>query len=507
MHQTNLNYWPVRKNTQGGAALSVALIILLVVTILGVNGASETLLSERMSFNHNKQTEAFFAADAGVNRAVVSANNLNISSALTSGNYSKLNCIFRNPFNKSNLSCKNYIPKKVPVEVKTKNKTINPYSVNFYITHVKGSKTFWNRIKQVFQLVSHGIAGSGAHRNIEVNISLITNSPFLAGVVGRKGVTISGNPSIDSYNSKFGTYGKPVTVNSKTFKNTSKKSKKLSSLAVRTCSIQSSSNPNKSLTFPLTLSGSKTSIYGSVLSSGEVIKHGKPSVINGKTLTGVTSKCSSFKNIGSLSSMFSKVKNNPKASYINRNSFNNLSLGQSGKKTIYIANFSQKLSVQNLNINGNVTLLASGGLSLKGKSKGNGKSKGKGSLNIGRNASLKLLVNGGTSFTGNGSINVSGPFVRKNLNGKSTPAFSLYSNHKGKNGVALKLAGNTTSKIAVYAPNSTVKIVGKGTLYGSVIAQNVKQRGASSIHYDEALRKITVGNAPVRARLASWQQL
>lgn len=54
--------------TQSGAALVVALIILLVLTILGVSAMNTTSLEEKMAANAQELTRAFHAADSGVTR-------------------------------------------------------------------------------------------------------------------------------------------------------------------------------------------------------------------------------------------------------------------------------------------------------------------------------------------------------------------------------------------------------------------------------------------------------
>ncbi|ABI56214.1 pilus assembly PilX family protein [Alkalilimnicola ehrlichii MLHE-1] len=52
--------------SQGGAALVVALLILLVLTVIGISTAGVTLLQERMAANTKQQTAALFAAESGI---------------------------------------------------------------------------------------------------------------------------------------------------------------------------------------------------------------------------------------------------------------------------------------------------------------------------------------------------------------------------------------------------------------------------------------------------------
>lgn len=481
IRQPSTFYFNTISTNQNGAALVVAMVILLVVTMLAVTGANQSLLSEKMASNHNTQTDAFFAAESGVDSAIRSVKNHNYISLIMSGNTQKLNKVFSKHF-------KPYASKH---KVELNNK--DSIQSSFYITHVKGTNSYWNESEKVFELISHGVAGKNASRNIKVKISpAVTNSPFLGGIIGRKGVSIKGTPVIDSYNSSYGVYGKKVTAHGNTFKNTSINTTHLRSLSVRTCWIPSNSNKSS---FPIKLNGSKSAIYGNVSSSGKFIAKGHPSVY-GKISTNVHSKCNAFQNIGQLNTLFSSVRVNPNTNLLNKTHYSNLKLGHAGKRMMYIATGVNKFKVNNLSIAGNVTLMIPGDFNLNGK------------LNIGHLASLRLLVTGKTSLVGNSIINVNGPFVRKNVNGKLTPAFSLYSNNMSKNLVSVKIAGNNSSHIAVYAPNSTVKIAGKGSLYGSVVAKKIQHKGTASIHYDEALKKISVGGIrSSKVRLKSWQQL
>ena len=54
------------KNKQAGAALAVSLIILLVMTIIGLQGISSTTLEERMSRNYRDSQLSFQAAEAAL---------------------------------------------------------------------------------------------------------------------------------------------------------------------------------------------------------------------------------------------------------------------------------------------------------------------------------------------------------------------------------------------------------------------------------------------------------
>ncbi|WP_440998242.1 PilX N-terminal domain-containing pilus assembly protein, partial [Arhodomonas sp. SL1] len=51
--------------SQSGSALIVSMLILLVLTVIGVSGANQSILQERMASNTKRQTTALFAADSG----------------------------------------------------------------------------------------------------------------------------------------------------------------------------------------------------------------------------------------------------------------------------------------------------------------------------------------------------------------------------------------------------------------------------------------------------------
>lgn len=56
--------------SERGAALVIALVMLLILTILGVTAMNTASLEERMAGNTQEQTHAFQAAESGVNSAI-----------------------------------------------------------------------------------------------------------------------------------------------------------------------------------------------------------------------------------------------------------------------------------------------------------------------------------------------------------------------------------------------------------------------------------------------------
>jgi hypothetical protein len=57
-------------NSEQGAALLIAVLILLILTVLGVYAVTTSTLETKISGFHKWQVEAFYSADAGLNYAV-----------------------------------------------------------------------------------------------------------------------------------------------------------------------------------------------------------------------------------------------------------------------------------------------------------------------------------------------------------------------------------------------------------------------------------------------------
>lgn len=64
--QRNLSVRPVRGPKQEGAALVVALVFLLILTILGVGALNTTVLQEKMAGNTKEKNTAFQAAESAL---------------------------------------------------------------------------------------------------------------------------------------------------------------------------------------------------------------------------------------------------------------------------------------------------------------------------------------------------------------------------------------------------------------------------------------------------------
>lgn len=247
-------------------------------------------------------------------------------------------------------------------------------------------------------------------------------------------------------------------------------------------------------------------------------------------VTSNQSDCTTFQHSDNLSQMFDTVRNDSNAQFlsdwldanqctsrhvcysqsngnITLNSVNysgNLTIGTGGQQTMLkvAGNVTTGGILANLYIDGDVTLLVDGNFNLGGRT----------TLHIGASDSLKLLVTGTTTLSSGSNLQVDGPFVRTDSNGQPAPAVAVYSKYdtSTSGGYGVTVAGANSSYIAVYAPKATVNITGSGDIYGSVVAQKIDQSGSGAIHYDEALKNVTVGSgssSSTAAKLVSWQQI
>jgi len=69
--------------SQQGAALVMALVILLILTLLGVTAMGTSSLEEKMAGNIQEATRAFEAGESGLNKALSEEGTLDINTATT----------------------------------------------------------------------------------------------------------------------------------------------------------------------------------------------------------------------------------------------------------------------------------------------------------------------------------------------------------------------------------------------------------------------------------------
>ena len=89
----NKHYIESAKTSQRGAALIVGLILMLVLTVLGVSGMTDSIFGLTMASNSQLQQNAFQAAETGIDIAIETRNftttgPVNIAGPIGSGTYS-----------------------------------------------------------------------------------------------------------------------------------------------------------------------------------------------------------------------------------------------------------------------------------------------------------------------------------------------------------------------------------------------------------------------------------
>ena len=142
-------------------------------------------------------------------------------------------------------------------------------------------------------------------------------------------------------------------------------------------------------------------------------------------------------------------------------------------------------STDTVSIEGDVTLVLTGTLNVKGE------------VLITPGSSLTVYVEGDVDIGGNGLVN-----------GTNIPAnLVLFSTAGEGDGQTIKLSGNGALAGAVYAPFADVEMKGSGangTMFGAVVANNILLTGNFEFHYDEALDDY--GNNG-RFRMDAWREL
>lgn len=114
-------------------------------------------------------------------------------------------------------------------------------------------------------------------------------------------------------------------------------------------------------------------------------------------------------------------------------------------------------------------------------------------IKVATNSSLKIYTAGDIDLTGQGITNVDGAPADVQLFGTKTSGTQ-----------DIKIAGGGTFSGVIYAPHADVTINGDGSMYGSVVAENITLTGNANFHYDEALADLDAG-APFRISL--WKEV
>jgi len=137
---------------------------------------------------------------------------------------------------------------------------------------------------------------------------------------------------------------------------------------------------------------------------------------------------------------------------------------------IKLRNFDLRGSDKVIIKGGDVTLFVEGGFKMAGATK----------ITIEAGSSLTLMIKGAVNL-GAGADIIS---LQHGLTDTGLPAMSIYSSYSG---AGINLSGDFEMYAQIYAPLSDVKIIGSGTLYGSVRGKTVTVNGGAAIHYDSSL--------------------
>ena len=99
-------------------------------------------------------------------------------------------------------------------------------------------------------------------------------------------------------------------------------------------------------------------------------------------------------------------------------------------------------------------------------------------LVIGENGSVQIYMDSGTVSLSSPAVNVS-----------SVPSrFLIFG---GTEVDKVSISGEATVVGAIYAPSADFSLVGSSQLFGAAVADSVTVSGSSSIHYDEALSRVS----------------
>lgn len=159
--------------------------------------------------------------------------------------------------------------------------------------------------------------------------------------------------------------------------------------------------------------------------------------------------------------------------------------------TVLCTNISLSGNSNVIEFKGDVTLIISANAGEQAiKITGNGSG-----LKVAANSSLKIYTAGDIDLTGQGITNVDGAPVDVQIYGTSTSTSTDQD---------IKIAGGGAFAGVVYAPNGSVTINGDGSVWGSIVAEDITLTGNANFHYDESLGNLGTGNP---FRVAKWKEL
>jgi hypothetical protein len=324
--------------------------------------------------------------------------------------------------------------------------------------------------------------GGGSSTSIEkwIEVTLTRTSKFANGLVAKDTILFRGNnPSVDSWNSDPGHGTSGHTCSYTAFSSANKNdagsvgsiSVAIDSVLVKQADVWGYVSTNGD--DPTDAVGNNGSIKGEDTPSGVKVDPNRVSTSFSASFDAVsTPDTSSLTTLGDISSP--------------------TTLGTAGTATTILCDeISLSGNSKILTIVGDVTLVISAGpgenaINITGNSSG---------ITVAANSSLKIYTAGDISLTGQGITNTSGAPKNVQIYGTSTSTSTDQ---------AIKVAGGGSFSGCIYAPNGSVELRGDGSMWGSVVAEDIDLTGNANFHYDESLGNLDAGNP---FRVGSWKEL
>ncbi|QFT86389.1 Polymer-forming cytoskeletal [Halomonas sp. THAF12] len=155
--------------------------------------------------------------------------------------------------------------------------------------------------------------------------------------------------------------------------------------------------------------------------------------------------------------------------------------------------------LRQLLVKGDVTMVVDGDFDLGNNTQ----------LVVDEGATLAILVTGRAKLGGGSNLLSSSAFVRDVDGGEKRAAVSIYSSYDGygggPNSAGVTVSGANSSFVDIVAPKTDVVITGSGSIFGAVRAGRIDMRGSGDIHFDEALKEVSMAQGGTVKRLDSWR--
>jgi hypothetical protein len=323
------------------------------------------------------------------------------------------------------------------------------------------------------------------------------NLAFQGAAFGGSSLRITGNGTIDSYDSRLGGYGgSNVSSHGDIGSNGLVSASATSSLTIKGNVTNTLANSPTDL--KVNIIGSNVNVQGNIQSGGTVLVNGmtNPNGQSGGNGTGGTAPQVTgtiYNGTGSPQTVMGPIPNC--ASFTNLTQCTSSSCaGQPGTITQYTDNTFTAIKATGLTSSYNP---ATGQLTLNGPPSGaffqfGGVQSGTapycfGNVNI-NNSTIQVSTRTVFEVNGTFGLNSGSNFTNTTLNAKNLQIISTYGNDPGETGTGVSVTAGTALYATIYAPTTTATIGGAGTFYGGVMANLVNLSGSTGLHYDLALR-------------------